>query len=542
MAKKNLAELRLEFKPEIPGALDDLELLVGYALEETTCAPEIASLFPKTHSRPIVHFQKGYPPKHDPIKVGVVFSGGQASGGHNVISGLFDALQKINPESTLIGFKNGPQGIIDGKYIALTASLIDQYRNQGGFDLLGSGRTKIETEEQLESVDRIVRQLDLDGLVIIGGDDSNTNAGILSEFFESKGRKICVVGVPKTIDGDLRNEYIELPFGFDTAVKTYSNTIGDIARDGLSAKKYYFFVKLMGRSASHIALECAMQTHPNMTLIGEEIAKNKKTLSQIVGDISKLIIDRANKGLNYGVILIPEGLIEFIPEFQQLISELNKLLANGTENVQDSLTSSSKALLNAIPKEIQEQLMMERDSHGNVQVSKIETERLLIKMVEEQLEKSRTKSEYKGQFSAQPLFFGYEGRCSLPTNFDAEYCYALGHMATVLVDGRFNGYMATIKDLNKPVAEWEIAGVPLTAMFTMEMRKGKEVPVIKKCLVDLDGPLFKEFCKKRDAWELTDDYVYPGPIQFFGLPELTNSITFTLQMSLMHHLTTHHEG
>lgn len=528
MEKKSLSDLRLDYKPQLPDALDDIELLVGYTFEKTTSDNTIQALFPKTHSSPIVHFQKGYPPKHNPLKVGVVFSGGQASGGHNVITGLFDALKKMNPDSELIGFKNGPQGIVEGKTVPLTAALLQGYRNQGGFDLLGSGRTKIETPEQFEAADRVIRQLDLDGLVIIGGDDSNTNAGILAEFFSSRGRKIRVVGVPKTIDGDLHNEYIETSFGFDTAAKTYSNTIGDIARDALSAKKYYFFIKLMGRSASHITLECALQTHPNIALIGEEIAARKKTLSQITAEIAKVIMDRSAHGQDYGVVLVPEGLIEFIPEFNDLIQELNKLLAENPDNVESRLSLTSKALFNEIPDQIKQQLLLDRDPHGNVQVSKIETERLLIEMVTVKLEEQAKTGNYKGKFNAQPLFLGYEGRCPLPSNFDAQYCYALGYVAAILVNGGFNGYMATVRNLQLPAKAWDIAGIPLTTMFDIEMRKGKEKPVIKKYLVDLDGPVFKEFKERVASWALTDDYVYPGPIQYFGPAEIANAVTLSM--------------
>ncbi len=530
MRKKNLCELRLEFKPQLPDVLDDVELLIGYEQEKTTSNATIKNLFPKTNSKPIVHFQRGYPPKHNPLRVGVVFSGGQASGGHNVITGLFDAMQKMNPNSLLIGFKNGPQGIIEGKYTNLTAAILHNYRNQGGFDLLGSGRTKIETPEQFEALDRIVRQLDLDGLVVIGGDDSNTNAGILAEFFASRGRKIRVVGVPKTIDGDLRNEYIETSFGFDTAAKTYSNTIGDIARDALSANKYYFFIKLMGRSASHITLECALQTHPNIALIGEEILAKSKTLADISRGIAKIIMERSALGIDHGVVLVPEGLIEFIPEFKTLIAELNALLAQGITDVKDHLSDCSKYLFEEIPAEIRNQLLLDRDAHGNVQVSKIETERLLMETVRECLDAAKKEGSYKGKFNPQPLFLGYEGRCPLPTNFDAQYCYSLGFVAALMVNGGYNGYMATVRNLHAEVKDWEIAGIPLTTMFDIETRKGKEVPVIKKCLVDLDGPVFKEFKEKSIKWALVDEYVYPGPIQFFGTPQNVNSTTITLEL------------
>lgn len=530
MSKKNLSQLRLEFKPQLPVSLDDVEQLVGYPEENTESSAKIQTLFPKTHSRPVVHFKSGFPMKHALLKVGVVFSGGQASGGHNVITGLFDALKKMNPATVLLGFKNGPQGIVEGKYVELTEGVLQNYRNQGGFDLIGSGRTKIETPEQFESVDRVVRQLDLDGLVIIGGDDSNTNAGILAEFFAGRGRKIRVVGVPKTIDGDLHNKYIEAPFGFDTAAKTFSNTIGDIARDALSAKKYYFFIKLMGRSASHITLECALQTHANVALIGEEVAAEGKTLQQISEEVASIIITRSAQGKDYGVVLVPEGLIEFIPEFNAMIKELNRLLAENNVGAVERMSESSQKLFKSLPNEIQQQLLLDRDPHGNVQVSKIETERLLIEMVKQVLKGNES---YKGKFNAQPLFLGYEGRCPLPSNFDAQYCYALGHVAALLVNGGYSGYMATVRNLHLSAAEWEIAGIPLTTMFTFEVRKGKETPVIEKHLVDLAGPVFKEFKEKRKKWAVEDDYIYPGPIQYFGPAELVNSVTLSMELEAM---------
>ncbi len=448
-------------------------------------------------------------------------------------SAFFDALKKLNPQSQVFGFLDGPGGIIAGKAKNYPTDLIAPYLNQGGFDMIGSGRTKIETEEQLAASLSVVQSMKLDGLVIIGGDDSNTNAAILAEYFLKHGCTAKVIGVPKTIDGDLKNAYVATSFGFDTACKIYSEIIGNIARDALSAKKYYHFIKLMGRSASHIALECAMATQPNLTLIGEEVAAKKMTLSQITKEIADLVVKRAETGKHYGVILIPEGLIEFIPEISILIKELNQILnAEHTSSAQiaSRLTPSSQKCLAALPEKIQRQLLFTRDPHGNVQVSLIETERLLAELVSKELEERKEKGTYKGKFAPLQHFFGYEGRAGFPSHFDSNYCYALGFAATLLIDEGATGYMAFISHLHKPVQEWGMGGVPLTSLLHLEMRKGKEKPVIQKTLVDLKAKPFAYFQEKRDRWKLEDEYRYPGPIQFFGDKKLTDQITLTLSL------------
>lgn len=509
-----LQRLRSEYKPKLPRSLKDfqnLQIVYGELSEKLN----LKEIFPNTHRKGFIDFKKhDVIPSHDPLRVGVVLSGGQAAGGHNVIAGLFDALKKMNIKSELFGFLDGPIGIIKNVYKSLDAAAIQGYRNQGGFDLIGSGRDKIETPEQFLAAAKTVKDLNLDGLVIIGGDDSNTNAAFLAEYFLNHDIKTHVVGVPKTIDGDLKNEHIEVSFGFDTATKTYAEIIGNILRDSLSAKKYYFFIKLMGRSASHIALECALQTHPNMTLIGEEIAAKERTFKQLTEEICDMIEARSKAGKNYGVVLIPEGVIEFIPEFKILIKELNK---------KGELSPGSKACFESLPKDIQSQLTMDRDPHGNVQVSKIETERLFVDAVRSELKKRKVSG-----FSAQPLFCGYEGRSCMPSNFDTQYCYALGHVAALLIDQGATGYMACVKNLTQPVESWSIAGIPLTSMIHMEERKGKQVTVIKKALVELDSKPFLNFKALREDWKLSDDYQYPGPIQFFGPVELTDAVPQTV--------------
>jgi len=505
---------------------------------------KLKETFPAGHKLPIVKFETHEEETEHPLlRIGVVFSGGQAAGGHNVICGLFDALKVLNPESRLYGFLNGPIGIVQGDARELTEELLEPYRNEGGFDLIGSGRDKIEKEEQFLAVEKTVGEFDLNGLVIIGGDDSNTNASILAEHFEKNKIECRVVGVPKTIDGDLKNEWIETSFGFDTATKRFSESIGDICRDALSAGKYYFFIKLMGRSASHIALECALKTHPNMTLIGEEIFESKKSLRDVVSEVTDMIAERAQQGKNYGVVLIPEGVIEFIPEIKALIKELNHLLSTNeevanqlkeihlsearVEFIARRLSEEAEACYINLPMEIQEQMIKERDPHGNVKVSKIETERLILTMVQEQIKK---RGDFQGKFSAQPLFFGYEGRSSFPSNFDANYCYALGHVAALLLEDKKTGYISSIQNLSSPIEEWEPAGIPLVPMMAIEERKGKRKPVIKKALVELDGAPFRYFKERRDAWKMEDDYRYPGPIQYFGPEEITDSVPILLTL------------
>jgi diphosphate-dependent phosphofructokinase len=520
-----LQALRIKYQPHLPIVLREIAkvCLSTKAVSYSKDSP-FAKLFPKTWGKELLHLDAA---KHEKIgqkiKVGVVFSGGQASGGHNVIAGLFDALKEIHPESELIGFLGGPSGIIEGKSVEITTPLLLSYRNQGGFDLIGSGRTKIETEEQMKAALQVCQKLNLQGLVVIGGDDSNTNAAFLAEFFSASGADICVAGVPKTIDGDLRSADIEISFGFDTACKIYSELIGNIARDALSAKKYYHFIRLMGRSASHITLECALSTRPNLALIGEEIAKEKKTLKDLVDQIADLICKRSDAKKDYGVILIPEGVIEFIPEMKQLLRELNALLAQKNVNeAASALTPASKAVFQLLPETIQNQLLLDRDPHGNVQVSKIETERLFVSLVTQELKNRKRK------FNAVEHFLGYEGRCGMPSNFDANYCYSLGYTAAVLLRERANGYIAAIGDLTSAPAYWKPKGVPIASLFTIEKRQGKDKPVIQKALVDLDSKAFKYFASVRESWELQDCYLYPGPIQFFGEEALTNSIPQTL--------------
>lgn len=526
-----LQQSRLSYQPKIPRAIEDL-LSVEFVKEDrqqSPISPEIQSLFPHMTNQPHYSIRKGAPTKKTaPLRVGVVLSGGQASGGHNVITGLFDALKLLNNESVLLGFSDGPMGILENKSVILTAELLANYRNQGGFDVIGAGRDKIESKEQLSRAEKTVRDLDLDGVVIIGGDDSNTNAAFLAEYFKSVNCKTVVIGVPKTIDGDLKNQDIEISFGFDSACKVYSEIIGNLMSDALSAKKYYYFVKIMGRSASHVALECALQTHPNLTLIGEEIASKRQRLAEVVAEITTLIVTRNASDKDYGVVLIPEGIIEFIPEVNVLISELNVLLAENTDlgDVFLKLSAASLNCFQSFPKEIQEQLLLSRDSHGNVQVSKIETERFLIEMVKQELKKR----EYKGKFNPQPYFCGYEGRSGLPSNFDSQYCYSLGRVAALLIQAKLSGYMASIKHLSQSIDNWIPCGVPLADMLVIEIRKGKPKAVIQKALVDPTKKPFGVFEQNRAHWALNDCYSSPGPIQFFGPVDLTDSITTTLKL------------
>lgn len=532
-----LQEERLEYSPKLPAILHDLRKLKTEKLSNHSAEnPDIKDLFPKTLGQPQLTFTIDQDHEKHPLNVGVVLSGGQASGGHNVITGLFDALKQLHSESRLYGFLKGPSGIIENHTMELTESFLHQFRNQGGFDMIGAGRTKIETPEQFRGAAETARALDLDGIVIIGGDDSNTNAALLSEYFIKEGIKTRVIGVPKTIDGDLKNSQIEISFGFDTATKMFSDIIANIARDSLSAKKYYFFIKLMGRSASHIALECALQTHANYTFIGEEVEKEQKTFKQLVHELADMICRRADHHKNYGVILIPEGIIEFIPEFRSLFHELNQIEIDPALSrddrislAQNNLSNESLTCYESLPRLIQEQLMLDRDPHGNVQVSKIETDRLFLEAVRQELKIREKKGEYRGQFSAQPHFCGYEGRSCLPSNFDSQYCYALGHVAALLIDAKVTGYMSCVKNLAHPVEEWQICGVPLTSMIHMEMRKGKMKPVIRKALVELQGHPFQVFKEHREEWMYEDEYRYPGSIQYFGSPEITDSITMTLE-------------
>ncbi len=539
---------RYAYVPKVPEIF--LESILNIAPRSTAIVePEkdreaLKNAFPNSYGKPAVEFVAAQSPlKTKPLTVGVILSGGPAAGGHNVIAGLFDALKKAHPQSTLIGFKGGPSGLIDGTYIELTSEIVDRYRNTGGFDIIGSGRTKIETQEQLEKSFKNARNIALDALVVVGGDDSNTNAAMLSEYFRQRGAAVTVVGVPKTIDGDLKNEWIESSFGFDTATKVYAELIGNICRDAASGRKYWHFIKLMGRSASHIALECAFLTRPNVALISEEVEAKQMSLSSIVNSIADAISARAAKGENFGVIIIPEGLIEFIPEIKRLIAEINDIIAAegslyetlSKGEVQRSFIAArlgpeSAALFSSLPEVIQSQLCWDRDPHGNVQVSRIETEKLLVEMTSRRLREMAEKNEYTGKFDYQTHFFGYEGRCAFPSNFDADYCYSLGYDACLLILHSLSGYIAAIRNLAAPAKDWLPGGIPIVSMMNIERRHGKDKPVIKKALVEIEGKPFKAFSEARDAWALSSDYRIPGGIQYFGPPAITDMPAITLQL------------
>lgn len=529
-----LQQQRLKYQPSLPPLLQQLSTLQAFQQAMPAVSMEIRQQLPHTCQQPLITFQKGANRASDPLRVGVLLSGGQAPGGHNVITGLYDALKSLNADSELIGFLDGFSGLIKNRFEELSAEGLAAYRNQGGFDVIGSGRTKIESPDQLYAVEATARVHRLDALVIIGGDDSNTNAALLAEDFDDKGIRTKVIGVPKTIDGDLQNDFLEISFGFDTACKIYSEIIGNILIDTLSAKKTYYFIKLMGRSASHITLECALRTHPNMALISEEIHEQGKTLSQLVHEIADMICLRASQGKNYGAILIPEGVIEFIPEVKQMIVELNRFLHD--EDSMDKRTAALQMLspdaircFKSLPEDIQKQLLLDRDPHGNVQVSKIETERLFMTLVGLELAWRKSEGKYVGKYSPQPYFCGYEGRSGLPSNFDCQYGYALGFTAALLADIGATGYMSCIQRLAEPVAKWRIAGVPLTSMMHIEERSGQWKPVIRKALVDLKGKAFTAFKESRDTWMTQDDYLCPGPIQFEGPPELVEEVPLTLR-------------
>ena len=492
---------------------------------------------------PLIKFEAADQPAQCPaMNVGVILSGGQAPGGHNVISGLFDGVKRIHPESKLYGFLMGPGGLVDHKYIELTADIIDEYRNTGGFDIIGSGRTKLEKEDQFEKGYEILKELGIKALVIIGGDDSNTNACVLAEYYAAKNYGVQVIGCPKTIDGDLKNEMIETSFGFDTAVKTYSEVIGNIERDCNSARKYWHFIKLMGRSASHIALECALQTQPNVCIVSEEVEAKDQSLDDIVTYIAQVVADRAAQGNNFGTVLIPEGLIEFIPAMKRLIAELNDFLAANAEEfakvdkaeqrnyIISKLTPENAAIYASLPEGVARQLSLDRDPHGNVQVSLIETEKLLSEMVGNKLAEWKKEGKYVGKFAAQHHFFGYEGRCAAPSNFDADYCYSLGFAAAALIANGKTGYMSSIRNLTAPAEEWIAGGVPITMMMNMERRHGEMKPVIQKALVRLDGAPFQAFAAQREQWAKETCYTYPGPIQYFGPTEVCDQPTKTLQL------------
>lgn len=529
-----LQKARCAFLPVLPLVLRDLAevRLEPTSSQQPPLDGKIQALFPLTSGQPLLIGKKGNKRSLKPLRVGAVFSGGQAAGGHNVITGIYDSLKQLSPHSRVFGFLGGPDGIIQGNSKELSAEMIASYRNQGGFDMIGSGRTKIETEEQLKATLAVVQEMQLDGLVIIGGDDSNTNAAVLAEYFKKNNCSTKVIGVPKTIDGDLKNAHVAISFGFDTACKTYAEIIGNIARDACSAKKYTHFIRLMGRSASHITLECALATQPNLALISEEVAAEKKTLAQIVSQLSDLVCDRAQAGKNYGVILIPEGLIEFIPEIAVLIKELNAILAQdpaiNTSTLTTKLTSASQSCFSSLPEKIQKQLLLKRDPHGNVQVSLIETERLLAEMVQEEMANRVKQGRSKAKFFPVFHFLGYEGRAGYPSNFDCNYCYALGFTASLLIDEGVTGYMAFISHLKQRPENWGIGGIPLTTLLHTEMRAGKEKPVIQKALVDLHAKPFKHLQAVREQWKLKDVYLYPGPIQFFGPLEMSERPPLTL--------------
>ncbi|AEF85844.1 diphosphate--fructose-6-phosphate 1-phosphotransferase [Treponema primitia ZAS-2] len=543
-----LQKARYSYKPKLPASLslpvNEIAVKLGEPTEAIADGDALKAFFNRTYGKPIATFVKG---ANDSITrkltVGVILSGGQAPGGHNVIAGLYDGLKKGNAASRLLGLLGGPSGLIDNKSVEITGPMMDIYRNTGGFDMIGSGRTKIETPEQFAASLENAKKLGLDAVVIIGGDDSNTNAALLAEYFLDRGSGIQVIGCPKTIDGDLKNEHIEISFGFDTAVKTYSELIGNIERDANSAKKYWHFIKLMGRSASHIALECALQTQPNITLVSEEVEAKKLSLGQVVDQICDAVVKRADNKENFGVVLVPEGLVEFIPEMKKLIEELNDIMAenekdfSGLKNFSEQsdwlvtqLSDPSAYLFRSLPEEIAKELLMDRDPHGNVQVSRIETEKLLMNMAESKLEDLKKEGKYKGTFSTQDHFFGYEGRCAFPSNFDADYCYSLGFSAFVLIASGLTGYISSIKNLVAPADKWIAGGVPLTMMMNMEHRHGAQKPVIKKALVELDSKPFKAFAAERDTWAVKTSFVFPGAVQYYGPPEVCDQPTITLKL------------
>ena len=540
---------RLKYQPKLPASLaNGINHLVsqeGSATESVANQEEIKALFKNTYGKPTVTFQTSTESTPSEVRnVGVILSGGQAPGGHNVIAGLYDALKQANSNNNLYGFLGGPSGIIEGKYVEFNDEFINDYRNTGGFDIIGSGRTKLETEEQFKSALEVCKKLNISAVVIIGGDDSNTNAALLAEWFVANNAGIQVIGCPKTIDGDLKNEQIEISFGFDTATKTYGELIGNIERDANSAKKYWHFVKIMGRSASHVALEAALQTQPNITLISEEVEQKKMSLSSIIDYMTDIVVKRSEMGKNFGIAVIPEGLIEFVPELKTMIANLNDIMptlekdskyTSGSDAekiaiIENTLSSENAGVFKSLPALIKSQLLMDRDPHGNVQVSKIETEKLLISMIEEKLAGLKKEGKFSGKFSTQSHFFGYEGRCAFPSNFDADYCYSLGFNAFALINFGLTGYLSSVRNLTEPANDWVAGGVPLTMMMNMERRHGEMKPVIKKALVELDGPVFKKLEANREDWALNDRYLFPGAIQYFGPSSVCDITTVTLQL------------
>ena len=539
---------RYGYQPKLPEILKNdianIKAVEGEITSSVSDQEKIKELFPNTYGMREVTFAPGVNHAEDKcLTVGVILSGGQAPGGHNVITGLFDALKKTRKDNILLGFKNGPAGLLNDDCIELTADYVDQYRNTGGFDIIGSGRTKLETEEQFEVAQKVAEKHDLDAVVIIGGDDSNTNAAVLAEYFKAHGSKVQVIGCPKTIDGDLKNDVIEISFGFDTATKTYSELIGNIERDANSAKKYWHFIRVMGRSASHIALECALETQPNICFISEEVEEKGMSLSDIADQVVESVVKRSERGDNFGTVIIPEGLIEFVPEVKMLIRELNDVMALNEKEfnaltiwedkfsfMEKKLTKESFKVLSILPLDIEKQLLMDRDPHGNVQVSRIDTEKLIISIVEAKLKKLKEEGKYKGKFSALNHFFGYEGRCAFPSNFDADYCYSLGYNAFMLISYGYTGYLSTITNLSKPASEWNAGGMPITKMMNLEQRHGTQKPVIRKALVDLNGKPFRYFEKRRAEWAEKTCYKYPGAIQYYGPSSVADITTRTLAL------------
>ncbi len=544
-----LQKARYSYIPKLPGMLrngiSEISVKEGNPTESVADQEKIKELFPNTYGKPEIIFQKGKNTSAQKIQVvGVILSGGQAPGGHNVVCGLYDALKATSKDNVLLGFKNGPQGLLDDNYIEFTDDYIDQYRNTGGFDIIGSGRTKLETQEQFAIALEVCKKHGITAIVIIGGDDSNTNAAILAEYFAAQNAGVQVIGCPKTIDGDLKNDDIECSFGFDTATKTYSELIGNIERDCNSAKKYWHFIKVMGRSASHVALECALETQPNICLISEEVAAKKMSLSQIANYIADSVEARANNGMNFGVAIIPEGVVEFVPEFSALIHEINELLAGSKADafnalpswadkyafIENGLSKEAMQVFAILPQGIQQQLFLERDPHGNVQVSLIESEKLFSALVQDVLKERKAAGTYKGKFSALHHFFGYEGRCAFPSNFDSDYCYSLGYNAFMLIQYGYNGYLSKVSNLSKPAEEWVAGGMPITKMMNIERRHGQDKPVIRKALVELDGKPFKYFEAHRDEWAIKTAYTYPGAIQYYGPTEVCDLTTRTLAL------------
>ncbi len=545
MTKSALQIARASYVPKMPKELKgNIKLVEGEATQSLTDHEEIKKLFPNTYGMPIIKFVENEKDDgtEEPVNIGVILSGGQAPGGHNVIAGIYDGIKKIHEDSKLYGFILGPSGLVDHQYKELTGEIIDEYRNTGGFDIIGSGRTKLESTEQFDKGLEILKKLDIKVLVIIGGDDSNTNAAVLAEYYKSIDAGVQVLGCPKTIDGDLKNDQIETSFGFDTACKVYSELIGNIQRDCNSARKYWHFIKVMGRSASHIALECALQTHPNICIISEEVEKEELSLDDIIEYIADVIAKRAEKGSNFGTVIIPEGLIEFIPAIKKLISELNDFLAVNQEEfdlvrrsakreyIISKLSDKNAEVYASLPETVARQLTLDRDPHGNVQVSLIETEKLLTEMVGKKLKKWAAEGKYNGKFATITHFFGYEGRCAAPSNYDTDYCYSLGYTAAMLAAAGKTGYMASVKNTTSPAERWVAGGVPITMMLNLERRHGEMKPVIQKALVELKGEPFKYLKSKRDRWSLESDYVYPGPIQYFGPTEVCDQPSKTLQL------------